>query len=87
MWLALGVTCVLILVLFQMITLLLARKSTVKTVYRGDRSSKPPSVTLSLCLSEETLKAVGPFYLVSMPGEVKDPPQGKYVTCCELRTS
>ena len=28
---------------------------------------------LSLCLSEETLKAVGPFYLVSMPGEVKDP--------------
>ena len=27
----------------------------------------------SECLSEETLKAVGPFYLVSMPGEVKDP--------------
>ena len=25
------------------------------------------------CLSEETLKAVGPFYLVSMLGEVKDP--------------
>ena len=25
------------------------------------------------CLSEETLKAVGPFYLVSMPGEVKNP--------------
>ena len=25
------------------------------------------------CLSEETLKAVGTFYLVSMPGEVKDP--------------
>ena len=24
-------------------------------------------------LSEETLKAVGPFYLVSMPGAVKDP--------------
>ena len=23
------------------------------------------------CLSEETLKSVGPFYLVSMPGEVK----------------
>ena len=22
------------------------------------------------CLSDETLKAVGPFYLVSMPGEV-----------------
>ena len=31
---------------------------------------------VSLCLSDETLKAVGPFYLVSMPGEVKDPKQG-----------
>ena len=30
----------------------------------------------SLCISDETLKAVGPFYLVSMPGEVKDPTQG-----------
>ena len=29
---------------------------------------------LSLCLSE-TQKAVGPFYLVSMPGEVKYPTQ------------
>ena len=28
------------------------------------------------CLSDETVKAVGPFYLVSMPGEVKDPTQG-----------
>jgi len=28
------------------------------------------------CLSEETLKAGGPFYLVSMPGEVTDPTQG-----------
>ena len=25
-----------------------------------------------MCLSEETLKAGGPFYLVSMPGEVID---------------
>ena len=25
------------------------------------------------CLSEDTLKAVGPFYMLSMPGEVKDP--------------
>ena len=25
------------------------------------------------CLSDETVKAVGAFYLVSMPGEVKDP--------------
>ena len=30
----------------------------------------------SLCLSDETVKAVGPFYLVSIPGEVKDPTQG-----------
>ena len=30
----------------------------------------------SLCISEETLKVVGPFYLVSMPGQVKDPTQG-----------
>ena len=38
---------------------------------------------LSLCLSEETLKAIGPFYLVSMPGEVKDPTSlhWKCVTC------
>ena len=28
------------------------------------------------CFSEETLKAGGLFYLVSMPGEVKDPTQG-----------
>ena len=27
-------------------------------------------------LSDETLKAVIPFYLVSMPGEVKEPTQG-----------
>ena len=28
---------------------------------------------LSLCLLEKTLKAIGPFYLVPMPGEVKYP--------------
>ena len=36
------------------------------------------------CESDETVKAVGPFYLVSMPGEVKYPTQvtgGKCVTC------
>ena len=32
-----------------------------------------PFTPLCQCLSGETLKAVGPFYLVSMPGEVKDP--------------
>ena len=31
---------------------------------------------LCLCLSEETLKYVGPFHLVSMPGEVKYPTLG-----------
>ena len=30
-----------------------------------------PSIPLCQCLSEETLKAVGPFYLVSLLGEVK----------------
>ena len=28
------------------------------------------------CISEEPPKAVGPFYMVPMPGEVKDPTQG-----------
>ena len=32
-----------------------------------------PFTPLSKCLSDETVKAVGPFHLVSMPGEVKDP--------------
>ena len=31
---------------------------------------------ICLCLSEETLKADGHFYLVCMPGEVKGPTQG-----------
>ena len=31
---------------------------------------------VSLCLSYQTLKAVGPFYLVSMSGEVKYPTPG-----------
>ena len=38
-------------------------------------------------LSEETLKAGGPFHLLSMPGEVKDPTQGKCVPCSELTHS
>ena len=36
------------------------------------------------CLSKETLTAVCPFYLVSMPGEVKYPTRGNCVTCCGL---
>ena len=57
-----------------------------QTVNRGDGGSIPPTIILKLrlirlphiclCLLEETLKAGGPFYLVSMPGEVKDPTQG-----------
>ena len=57
-----------------------------RTVNRGDGGSIPPAAVSKLrqirlprgclCLSEETLKAGGPFYLVSMPGEVKDPTQG-----------
>ena len=57
-----------------------------RTVNRGDSVSIPPSAIsklrqfrsphICLCLSEKTLKAGGPFYLVSMPGEVKDPTQG-----------
>ena len=55
------------------------------TVNRGDGGSIPPAAILKLCqfrsphicmgLSEETLKSGGPFYLVSMPGEVNDPTQ------------
>ena len=56
-----------------------------RTVNRGDDGSIPPTAVSKLrqfrsphgclCLSKETLKADGPFYLVSMPGEVKDPTQ------------
>ena len=54
-----------------------------RTVNQGNGGSIPPNTVLKLsqylsphiclCLSEETLKAGGPFYLVSMPGEVKYP--------------
>ena len=57
-----------------------------QTVNRGDGGSIPPAAILKLrqfhsphiclCLLEETLKAGGPFYLVSMSGKVKDPIQG-----------
>ena len=56
-----------------------------RTVNRGDGGSIPPTAVskfrqfhsphICLWLLEETLKAGGPFYLVSMPGEVKDPTQ------------
>ena len=47
--------------------------------YRSSgRDSNPPAVVLKRgqfrpCLSDETLRAIGPVFLVSMPGEVKDP--------------
>ena len=54
--------------------------------WTGDRvvlCSNPAGGTLAIpftplcqCLSEETLKAVGPFYRVSMPGELNDPTHG-----------
>ena len=57
-----------------------------RTVNRGDGGSIPPAAVsklsqfrsphICLCVSEETLKVGGPFYLVSLPGEVKDPTQG-----------
>ena len=57
-----------------------------QTVNRGDGGSTPSTVVsklrqfrsprICLCLSEETLQAGGPFYMVSMPGEVNDPTQG-----------
>ena len=55
------------------------------TVNQADQCSNSPAAVSKFgqfrslqiaCLSEETLKAIGPFYLVSMPGEVKDTTQG-----------
>ena len=37
-----------------------------------------------LCLLDETLKSVGPFYLVSMPGEVKVPTSLCTLEMCNL---
>ena len=55
-----------------------------QTFGRGNQGSKPPAAiskreqfrSLCLCLLEETLKAVGPTYQVSMSGAVKYPTQG-----------
>ena len=68
-----------------------------RIINRGDGGSIPSTAVLKLrqfrsphiclCFSEGTLKAGGPFYLVSMPGEVKDPTQGKCVTCSVLTNS
>ena len=54
------------------------------TVNRGDGGSIQPTTISKLrqfrsphiaCVFRKRLKAGGPFYLVSMPGEVKDPTQ------------
>ena len=57
-----------------------------RTVNRGDGCSIPPTAVsklrqfrlpqICLCLSEETLKVGGPFYLVCLPGEIKIPHSG-----------
>ena len=52
-----------------------------RTFGQRDRRSKPRiaiSILGNFCLrpSGETLKNVGPFYMASMPGEVKYPTQG-----------
>ena len=52
-----------------------------RTFGRGDRGShgavsKLMAISFTprcLCLSEETLKAVSPIFLLSVPEEVKDP--------------
>ena len=68
-----------------------------RTVNGGDGGSIPATTILKLrqfrspniclCLSEETLKAGGPFYMVSMPWEIKDPTQEVSVTCSGLTNS
>ena len=45
--------------------------TSVKTFHLGTLAI--PFTPLCQCLSNETVNTVGPFYLVSMPGEVKDP--------------
>ena len=48
------------------------RTFSVETTYCRFEAWATSFTQLCLCLSEETVKAVGPFYLVSMSGEVKD---------------
>ena len=57
-----------------------------RTVNWGDGGSIPPTAIskirqfrsphICMCLAEETVKCSGPFYLVSMLGEAKEPIQG-----------
>ena len=57
----------------------------VRAFNTGDSGSIPPAAVSKfsftshcLCHSEKTLNAGNPFYLVSTPGEVKDPTQGTH---------
>ena len=56
----------------------ICRWSLLSGVYaRGSKRSNTRGECVTCqCLLEETLEVVGPFYLVSMPGEVKDQTQG-----------
>ena len=55
-----------------------SRRSLLSGVYaRGSKRSNRGSKCVT-CRGLHIL-AVGPFYLVSMPGEVKDPTEGVYV--------
>ena len=57
---------------------------------KEDWGLNPPAPSFTpycLCLLEQTQKAIGLFYLVSMPGVVKVPTRGKCVTCCGLYLS
>ena len=69
-----------------------------RTVNRGDDGSITPTAVskrrqfrsphICLCLSEETLKPVGPSYIVYMPGDVKNSTNVcKCVTCSGLPNS
>ena len=67
------------------------------TVNRGDGGSIPSTAVsklrqfrpphICLCLSEETLKAGGPFCLVSARGSKRSHTEGKCVTCSGLTNS
>ena len=46
-----------------------------------------PFTPICLCLLEETVKTVGPFYMVHRPWEVKDPTQGNEKSCDGLTKS
>ena len=63
------------------------------SVNQGDEGSSPTAAPLTLrqlfylsptVLIFRTIKSTGPFYLMSMPGKVKDPTRGEFVTCCAL---